>query len=231
MNSLIGYGSLINPLSLAGRETNYSNIDKRYKEDIRLKQKWDVKNQIDKLEELLSDGLKFYPVKIKGYKRYYGIKHRDGGMLEVYESTSSWINGMLYTNVPDSIYDSVVNSESSGYNVNTVSTRDFTYYNNKPEKYAETSIFAPKKSNPRNDISKHKTYHDGILRGFVYLYESDYINNEILDEFIVDFLETTYEYKDDEWKSLIQIQGQQNDLDRVKNVIKNKEDNYFNSSR
>lgn len=87
MNAIFGYGSLINPLSMEGRDTDYNNINERYDEEIRLKENWNVCSQIDSFIQLYNNGLDIYPVKIKGYKRYYSVKHRCSGMLEVCQVT------------------------------------------------------------------------------------------------------------------------------------------------
>lgn len=134
---------------------------------------------------------------------------------------------MLYTNVPESIYNSVVDSETD-YNTNTIDIDDFMYYNDKPKCYTGCSIFTPTKSEPRKDLSKHNIYHDGILRGFVYLYETTYIGDKVLNEFIKDFLETTYEYDNDKWRCLRQIDGL-SDINRIKDVIEEKSDQYYYS--
>lgn len=225
MECLFGYGSLMNPLSLAGRDTDYSNINERYEKEVRLEQNWNVKSEINSFEELCNNGLNIYPVKVNGFKRYYNLKHRGSGMLEIHKREQDMINGILYTNVPESIYKSVINSESK-YKINKVQTDNLIYYKNKPNKNSDVSIFTPKKSELRTDLSRHNIYHNGILRGFTYLYNTSYISNNILNNFIVDFLETTYECRDNEWKSLRQIDGLK-DFERVKDIVEQKEYEYY----
>lgn len=220
MNIVFGYGSLINPLSFSGRRSNYTNIDEIYDNDRRLSDPTDRSGAIETWDTLVEEhGVSMHPVKLSGYKRFYSIKHRGGGMLEIYPEENTFINGVLYTNVPDDIYDSIVSSEE-GYTAKEIPIEDFRFYNEVPDDVEGETVyvFEPDAEEPRTDLSRHPVYHDGILKCFVFLLNTDYLENGVVWHLLLDFLATTYEFSEDDggWKSLLEKDGPR-DLDRVSN--------------
>lgn len=226
-NAIFGYGSLISPLSFVGRHVACNNIDAVYEQNKMLSDYHDRTKSLEAWEDLKDSGIKMYLVSLDGYKRYYSIEHRNGGMLEVYPDKHSHnpsevgtVNGSLFCNVPDDVYASVSNSEGK-YEEHKIGLDEFNYLSDEPkDKSGKTNIYVAK-SGRNKKVSRHPVYHDGILKSYVFLLrEEDYIPNNIVKEHLFNYLQHTYEYQDNEWQTLYEIDGNK-DLKRVNRIIEN----------
>ena len=196
VNNLFVYGSLINPLSLSSRLSESGITEEIYDNDIGLCDYYDRSEHIELWEELHSEGVTVHDVKIDGFRRTYGLKHRDAGMLEVRESKGSYINGIIYEGLSDELFERVSSSEE-GYNVKYLESSDFEFYGGEvPTFDTDVACYYPIQGEP-SKINKHEVYHSNILKGFVFLKENDLVTD--FQSFVTDYCETTYEYTDTEW--------------------------------
>jgi len=228
-NVIFGYGNLVSPLSLAGRWKHSDDIDEIYDRDIRLTDSFDRSAMVDAWNTLTEEyGVRSYPVQTDGFKRFYGIENRGGGMLEVHREQGEWVNGMVYTGLPDDLYDAVTASET-GYTQETILLSEFEYYDDIPKDLTvEATIYLPTEDQPQDGISRHPVYHDSILTGFVFLImEEEWILDDAIEEFARDFLSTTYEWNEETetWQKLTSVDGYQ-DWYRIENVVESSIDCY-----
>jgi len=196
--SVFAYGSLVLPTSLIARfDERISKIDPVYQSRKRYKEEGILRESAVQLwNDEYSNRLNVYPAKIPEYvKTYTYDSPRGGAMLDAQYTgdENDWINGLIYTGLTSSEYDGVTSTEK-GYTQKQISKSNIDFYaddvkiQNSPRIYSvdQNSLkILPNKS--RND-----TYHSRILEGIDFL--SEIYNRDVRDEFLSDFLDTTYEF-------------------------------------
>ena len=207
MNTIIGYGSLINPLSLVARYINY-DFTEVYESDHRLFDEL----RVTELQRVWDDlDIECHPVTVTGFKRLYSIEHRGGGMLEVYPDEDEAITAIVYTDVPDDVYEAVADTESM-HSVCVVNESDifpYTDFGTLPED-TEFMLFGAGKDIPNTSVRRHPVYHDRIIEAHAFLIEDGILSVEDSVQFLRDFLKMTYEFDEDsgEWVTLYQADGE-----------------------
>lgn len=196
--SVFAYGSLILPTSLIARfDDRISNIDpvyhsrKRYKEDGILRE-----SAVRLWNDEYSSRLNVYPVKIPEYVRTYTYDSpRGGAMLDAQYTgnKNDWINGLIYTGLTSAEFDSVTSTEK-GYRQKQISKSNIDFYANDFNMQNSPITYCVDQEGLKTlpDKSRNDTYHCRILEGIDFL--SEIYNGEIRDEFLSDFLDTTYEF-------------------------------------
>lgn len=223
MNTIIGYGSLMSPLTFVARGLDV-DFDPIYEQDTRLFDSYTIKGVRDFWE---NTNISYYPITITGFKRFYSIKHRGGGMLEVYPDSDASITAALYTDIPDEMFESVVSIED-GYNVSILDSEDIFPYTEDSTvlpKDKTAKLFTPEKDIPNSSLKRHPVYHDRIVESFAFLTEDNLLTTKDTIQFLRDFLETTYEYDSGSWKSLYEVDGNR-DIARLKEYMNTGESLY-----
>jgi len=202
-NTIFGYGSLILPTSLIMK---FENFDENTL--------YDDNTSYIMFDELLniweneySNRIKYIPVKLHGFKRYYSYNSEHGNnKLEIYKTNneSDYINGVLFNGLTDNEVSKVTEYELR-YDFINIDINNFEKYykndnlnsfGNKIGLYlSEKNLCDINADNPKNEI-----YHQRIQKGIEML--GNKYSEEIVKEFKIDFYRTTYEANNGTFETL-----------------------------
>lgn len=188
-DTLFTYGKFINPLYFVA---NYSQRAKEERNrlankniDITSPTKRDI--AIREWAKLVQRfGLKLHAVKLYGYQREYHILDDDTMVTQIHKADDSYVNGILYENVPFSLRNKLVQKQLSEQVKEP--HNNFEYYdNNSIDSQIKSKIHLLDDTDPsiRMDIA-HKT----ILKGILYMSTTDQITAPV--EFLTNYYGTTY---------------------------------------
>ena len=198
--AVFGYGSLILPSSLAARQDSIDlyRLYETVSDESLLH--WGAVEEWFNLRE--EHGVEAVPVKVEGYRRYYSNHSiRGGTMLEAYPHEGEFINGILYTNLPDHLLERLQASEV-GYDEEVVPPENITAYRDLdvPDDAKTGVVVNEPATEERVKRPRNELYHQRILYGIQTL---EYrFSPKVAAEFRRDFLDTTYEWDDGGWRPI-----------------------------
>lgn len=221
MKALFGYGSLILPMSVLGRfdEELKNRIDEIRENGGESQEFLNYYMSERPVEKWEASDLNIVPVKIYGLKRSYSLEvYESGNMLvaeEAYED--EYINGVVIFPLDDEKMKKISETEKS-YRKVEKSREDIESYISE-EKLEEEGLEIPEKVsvyvakdsaeevNKDTKRTRNEAYHQYIVNGIKILAEEWYSDKEkseeLVENFMEDFRETTFEIDENgEWKRM-----------------------------
>ncbi len=204
-NAVFGYGSLILPTSLVGRFVDLeSSVDPIYEDELGLDDEDLTRDEAEKVWNEIKEDIEVLPIKIPGFRRKYKYESRRGGAmlgLERTEDDEDYINGVMVAGL-DEEQKEKMDSTEEGYKRVEVPSDDIGHYLG-DEELEELDVEMPEqievyfeeedseKFNEDTSRTRNETYHARILKGIEML--EDLFDEEVVQEFYEDFVESTYE--------------------------------------
>lgn len=191
-DTLFAYGKLLNPLyfvadisqNAAAEQNRIAKTDI----DITTPSRRDI--AIREWAKLVQRfGTEIHAVKLYGYRREYHITEHDDIMIQIKTADdSSYVNGILYTNVPSPLAYTV--TQERLYNKVREQQTNLEFYANS-ENTSLQEVYQGEKTNPNLTAENaHKT----ILSGIIHMSTTDKLTDSMT--FLADYYETTYKADD-----------------------------------
>ena len=221
MKAVLGYGSLILPMSVIGRfDEKLGEKTREIREDGGGPgESLDFYMDEKRRDHWKSYDIHFVPVKIYGLERYYSLEHYENGNMLVAEEASKedFINGVAIFPLNEEQFKGITETEQH-YKTLEKSREDIESYIPR-EKLEEEGLELPetvkvyvgKKGlediNMDTEKQRLESYHQYIFEGIKVLaerwFEDPESQQKLIKEFSRDFKETTFEVDDNgEWKRL-----------------------------
>lgn len=195
---VFGYGSLISPINLISKIRDPDTLSEAYtaaSEQYVLPEEREAWTEADL-------NIEYTPALIRGFKRYYSKESvRGGAVLEAVQTGNpdDMMNGVVISNLGQEQYDNITATEP-GYRQVTLETpsiefyaaEDRTTHGNEPLRLFVRDIDP---DDLTTTVRRNETYHERILDG-IDLLEREY-DRTVAEEFLEDFLHTTYEVDED----------------------------------
>lgn len=221
MEAVFGYGSLILPMSAIGRfdEELRNKIDRIRENGGDSREFLEMYLEDESIEKFEASDLNFVPVKIYGLERYYSLEVYDGGNMLAAEEASDekFINGVIIFPLDDEQLEKISETEKS-YRTVVKNRGDIESYipQEKLEERGleipeEVKVYVAKESaeevNKDTDRKRYEPYHQYIPNGIKFLAEDWYSDEKdqenLVENFMADFLMTTFEIDDNgEWRRM-----------------------------